>query len=152
MPTLTQSTKPVSAKDTQRKWHLIDLKGQVLGRVSNSISTLLQGKHKETYAPYLDQGDYVIAINCKQVAVTGKKEKQKVYTYFSGYPSGLKEWTYNELMERRPKEIIRHAVSGKLPKNKLRKRMLTRLYVFENEQHPYEDMVKRGEINPPKAE
>ncbi len=139
MPKLTQITKPVKEREIKREWHLVDVKGKILGRVCTQIATLLQGKHKVNYVPYLDMGDYVVVINAKHVKVTGKKAKQKVYTRYSGYPGGLKKETFEQLMQRNPAKIIEHAVRGMLPKNKHRDRRMKRLFVFEGEEHPYSD-------------
>ena len=121
----------------ERRWHLIDVKDQVLGRVSTKIALLLSGKDKVEYVPHLDLGDHVVVINAAEVAVTGKKEKQKIYYRHSGYPGGLRSETLGELRERRPEEIIRRAVKGMLPKNKLQKPMLKRLHIFAGEEHPF---------------
>jgi large subunit ribosomal protein L13 len=130
-------TPATKQSQIQRTWHLIDVKDAVLGRVSPKIALLLRGKHKPYFIPHLDCGDYVVVVNAAQVAVTGKKEKQKKYRRYSGYPSGLKERTLRQVRERRPEELIRRAVSGMLPKNKLRDQWLSRLYVSVNEKHPY---------------
>src|SRR3972149_11996280 len=132
-------TRPTKVSEIKRDWHLIDVKGKILGRIATDIAKLLMGKGKPYFAKNLDCGDYVVVINAKDVQVTGKKETDKVYTRYSGYPSGLRKITVKELRERKPEEIIRHAVSGMLPKNKLRASMLKRLYVFSGEQHPYEN-------------
>lgn len=139
MVTLTHTTKPVKEKDIKRGWHLVDLKDEVLGRITSKISQYLQGKNKVDYASYLDMGDYVVAVNARQVKITGKKSSQKVYTRYSGYPGGLKKTTFAHLLEKKPEEIIRHAVSGMLPKNKLRDRRMARLYVYPDLNHPYKD-------------
>lgn len=137
MKKATQTTQSVKLANIQRKWHLIDVKGKTLGRVTPNISKLLQGKHKTTYVSYLDSGDYVVVVNAAHVTVTGDKRNSKIYTYYSGYPGGLKEIPFKRLIENNPKEVIRHAVSGMLPKNKLRDRRLARLFIFANEKHPY---------------
>ncbi len=139
MPTLSQSTKSQSETDIQRNWHLVDLKGKVLGRVAGSISKLLQGKHKTAYTQYLDSGDHVVAINAKDIILTGRKLLQKTYTNYSGYPGGLRVRTAAEVIAKNPKEIVQHAVSGMLPKNKLRQRRLTRFFIFTGEEHPYKE-------------
>jgi len=126
----------------KRSWHLVDAKDQILGRVATKIARLLTGKDKVEYVPYLDGGDHVVVVNAKEVAVTGKKEKQKTYYRYSGYPGGLKAETLRELRERRPEEILRRAVKGMLPKNKLQKSMLKRLYIFTNSEHPYKEKFK----------
>lgn len=129
-------------KEIKREWHLIDAKGEILGRLSTRIAALLVGKNKRTYVPHLDVGDHVVVINAKDVAVGGKKEKGKVYYRHSGYPGGLKQETLEELRKRRPEKIIEHAVSGMLPKNRLRDRRLARLKVFAGGEHPYGEKVK----------
>lgn len=139
MKNLTKSTKPVKEKEVKRNWHLFDAKGKILGRFVSEITKFLLGKHKPNYVPYLDMGDYVVVINAKEIVVSGKKEENKLYTRYSGYPGGLKTITFKELKKNRPTEIIRHAVAGMLPKNKLRKKRLARLYIFENEEHPYKN-------------
>lgn len=138
---ITQATKPISAKVIQRRWHLIDMEGKVLGREIPNISNLLQGKHKVNYVPYLDAGDHVVIINASKYVLTGKKADQKQYTSFSGYPGGLKEVTFEHMKNKRPEEIVRHAVSGMLPKNKLRDRRLARLHIFETERHTYANQI-----------
>lgn len=142
MTSLTKSTKSVKERQVVREWHLVNAKNKVLGRIVGTISRLLQGKHKVNYVPYLDLGDYVIVINTKDVKVTGNKGKSKMYTRYSGYPGGLKQIPYNELFRKNPREVIRHAASGMLPKNKFRKDRLTRLFVFLDEKHPYSDKLK----------
>ncbi len=142
MTTLTHSTKPVKEKDIKRQWILIDLSGKVVGRIAPTIATILQGKNKVNYVPYLDMGDYIVAINARKSVVTGKKSETKEYTRYSGYPGGLKKVSYKALMEKNPAEIIKHAVSGMLPKNKLRDQRLKRLYIFADENHPYKNKFK----------
>lgn len=136
------STKPISGKNMQRNWHFIDLNGQILGRTANEIAKLLQGKHRVDYVSYLDMGDYVVAVNARKVAVSGKKAEYKTYNYYSGYPGGLREVSFKTLLEKKPQEIITKAVLGKLPKNKLRDRRMTRLYIYPGETHPYADKFK----------
>lgn len=129
----------------KKSWHLIDAKDQILGRLATKIARLLTGKDKVEYVPYLDVGDYVVVINARDVATTGKKERQKVYYRHSGYPGGLKAETLRELRKRRPEEIIRRAVKGMLPKNKLQKSMLRRLHIFAGAEHTFKD--KFGDRN-----
>jgi len=139
MPKLTKSTKPIRKKEIKRDWHLIDVKGQILGRVSSRIALLLQGKNKPNYVSYLDMGDNVVVINSKKIVVSGNKRNTKVYYRYSGYPGGLKKITYKQLMEKNPNEVIKRAVKGMLPKNKLRKKRMLRLFVFSDDNHPYKD-------------
>jgi len=144
MVSLTLSTKPVREKDIKREWHLIDASSKIVGRLAPQIAKFLQGKHKRNYAPYLDMGDYVVVINAKKVRVTERKADQKNYTRYSGYPGGLKIIPLKKLLSEKPEEIIKHAVSGMLPKNKLRKKRMTRLYVFADENHPFGDKFKNS--------
>jgi len=132
-------TLPTRLSEIKRDWHIVDIRGKILGRMATEIARLLMGKGKPYFAKNLDCGDFVVVINASKVSVTGKKETDKVYTRYSGYPSGLKRIRLEEMREKKPEEIIRHAVSGMLPKNKLRASMLRRLYVFSGEQHPYEN-------------
>jgi len=145
-------TRATKAKEVKRSWHLIDAKGRILGRLASEAAQILMGKGKSNYAPYLDMGDYVVVINAKEVAVTGKKEKQKVYRRYTGYPSGLREERLEELRKRRPEEVVRHAVKGMLPKSKLGRRMITRLYVYAGAEHPHRNEFKvrstKSETNP----
>jgi large subunit ribosomal protein L13 len=136
---MTTATK---VSDIKRTWHLIDVKDKTLGRVSSEIAQLLMGKHKPYFVRNLDCGDYVVIINAKDVKVTGNKEEQKNYYRHSGYPGGFRQETLKELRIRKPQEIITHAVKGMLPQNKLRDRMLRRLFVFAGEEHKYEDKFK----------
>ncbi|KAF9582568.1 54S ribosomal protein L23, mitochondrial [Lunasporangiospora selenospora] len=127
-----------------RVWHLVDANQRVLGRMSSGIAQTLMGKHKPIYDPASDCGDYVVVINAKSVKVTGAKAQDKLYRHHSGYPGGLKEISYDKLMEKDSDAIIRKAVSGMLPKNRLRDPRLGRLFIFEGAEHPYEqNIVKR---------
>ncbi len=135
-------TYATKSKDVERKWHLVDLKNKVLGREATRIAVLLQGKNKPYFVPSLDVGDHVVIINAQKVRLTGKKEDQKVYRRYSGYPGGLKEISYRQMLDRHPNKVVRHAVWGMLPKNKLRSKMIKRLYIFSGEEHPYKDKLK----------
>lgn len=130
-------------KDIKRNWHLIDVKDEILGRSAVKIAKLLIGKHKPTYTPNMDDGDYVVVVNAKEVAATGKKLTDKIYTRFSGYPSGLKSTTLSEQLEKDPTKVITHAVKGMLPKNRLQSPRLARLKVFSGTDHPYQDQLKQ---------
>ncbi|HUQ85628.1 MAG TPA: 50S ribosomal protein L13 [Candidatus Limnocylindrales bacterium] len=138
---ITTATK---ISDIKRVWHIIDVKDQVLGRVSTEIAHNLMGKAKPHFVRNLDCGDYVVVINAKEVKVTGKKEEQKNYYRHSGYPGGFRQETLKELRGRKPEQIITHAVKGMLPQNKLRDRMLRRLYVFSGSEHAYADKFKKS--------
>lgn len=142
MTHVTQTTLPVKEKQIKRSWHLVDASSCPLGRMIPEVIRFLEGKNKVTYVPHLDMGDYVIVINAKKVSVSGKKEQQKTYTRFSGYPGGLKTIPFKKMKESHPEEIIRHAASGMLPKNKLKKKRLARLFIFPDENHPYKTKLK----------
>jgi large subunit ribosomal protein L13 len=146
MPNLTRSTKPLKEKEIKREWHLLDAKGKILGRFATKVARFLIGKHKLDYVPYLDMGDYVVVINAKGIVVSGRKEKEKLYSRYSGYPGGLKKITFKKLKENKPEEIIKHAVSGMLPKNKLRDRRLARLFIFADENHSYRKKFRASKI------
>lgn len=139
------STNILSAKKIQRNWHLINVGDKVLGRVATEIATKLMGKNKPAFVPYLDTGDFVIVTNASKVKVTGKKAAQKKYVRHSGYPGGLKVETFDKLIRRKPEDIIRHAVSGMLPKNSLGRKMIKKLYVFPESEHTFKS--KLGEKN-----
>ena len=125
-----------------RQWHIIDLQDQVLGRVSVKIANLLQGKDKVDYSPNRDAGDYVIAINAKNIRVTGKKMTDKIYYHHTGYAGHLRELTLEQLLKKDPRLVIAHGVKGMLPKNKLRDRRMTRLKIFIDAAHTYNDKIK----------
>jgi large subunit ribosomal protein L13 len=135
-------TQPTKGAEIVRKWHIIDVKGEVVGRVSSKIAQLLIGKSKPYFAKNLDCGDYVVVINAKDVTITGKKPRMKSYARHSGYPGGFRSERFEELVVRKPKDVIINGVKGMLPQNKLRASMLKRLYVFASEEHPYGDKVK----------
>lgn len=129
-------------KDIKRKWHLIDAKGCILGRMSSDIAKLLTGKHKSRYSDHIDMGDYVVVINAKDVRVSGKKRDQKVYYRHSGYPGGFKEIKFSKQITEKPEKVIEHSVSGMLPKNRLHKKRMVRLKIFADEKYPYQDKIQ----------
>ena len=138
------------AKEIKREWHLIDVDGKTLGRVSTEIAGLLMGKSKPYFVRNLDCGDFVVVLNSKKVKATGAKEQKKVYYRHSGYPGGFKSETLGELRARNSNDIIVHAVKGMLPQNRLRDQMLGRLKVFEGIGHEYQDKFgkkEKGETN-----
>ena len=139
---LANMTQSTSVKDIKRVWHIVDVDEKILGRVSTEIAQLLMGKGKPNFVRNLDCGDFVVVINAKSVKATGNKEEQKNYYRHSGYPGGFKQETLKELRIRKPEEIIKHAVKGMLPQNKLRDRMLTRLFIFAGSEHKYGDKLK----------
>ena len=129
-------------KDIKRTWHIVDLKGKILGREASKIAQLLIGKKKVYYTAHLDCGDYVVVINASRVRVSGRKAKQKIYYRHSGYPGGLKEVSFEQQMDKDSRKIIEWAVKNMLPKNKLRDKRMKRLKVFGDEKHSYGDKFK----------
>lgn len=124
--------------EIERKWCLIDADGQILGRLASKIANILRGKEKVIYTPHIDTGDFVVVINAEKVKLTGKKEEQKVYKRYTGYPGGLKEEPLKRVRERHPDRIIRHAVAGMIPKNRLGRAMLRKLKIYAGSVHPHE--------------
>jgi large subunit ribosomal protein L13 len=123
--------------DRERNWLVVDATGQTLGRLATQIADALRGKRKPTYTPHVDTGDFVIVVNAEKIAVTGNKLDQKRYYRHSGYPGGLRSRTLREQLERRPTEVLRTAVRGMLPKNRLARKQLTKLKVYAGPEHPH---------------
>jgi large subunit ribosomal protein L13 len=146
---LTTSTK---LSDIKREWRLFDVGGKTLGRVSSEIATVLMGKSKPYFVSNLDCGDYVVVINAAKVKVTGNKERQKKYSRVSGYAGGYVEEALIDLRKRNPGDIIRFAVLGMLPQNKLQDRMLARLFIFKDAEHTYGDKFKSQKLEVKKEE
>ena len=121
-----------------KKWHVVDAKDQVVGRLAARISRILMGKNKTSYTPHVDSGDGVIAINAAQVRVTGRKNEQKIYTNYSGYPGGLRERTFERVLSQDPTYPLKNAVKGMLPKSRLGRQMLTHFLVYPGAQHPHQ--------------
>lgn len=127
--------------ESRPAWHVMDAEGKTLGRISSEIAVILQGKHKPSYVSYRNTGDYVIVVNAEKVRVTGKKLDQKMYHRHSGYPGGLKSQTLSRLLEKTPTRALKQAVKGMLPKNKLGRRMLSRLKLYAGPEHPHQAQV-----------
>jgi len=123
--------------DVERTWYVIDATDVVLGRLATHVATLLRGKHKATFAPHIDNGDFVIVINADKVALTGNKRETKLAYRHSGYPGGLRSVTYGELLEKRPERAVEKAVRGMLPKNSLSRTQLNKLKVYAGPEHPH---------------
>jgi large subunit ribosomal protein L13 len=121
----------------ERNWLLVDANGQTLGRLATQIADALRGKTKPEYTPHCDTGDFVVVINAEKIAVTGNKRADKKYYRHSGYPGGIKERSLNDMLERRPEEVIRKAVKGMLPRNRLARKQLTKLKVYAGPDHPH---------------
>ncbi|MEO2068780.1 MAG: 50S ribosomal protein L13 [Desulfurobacteriaceae bacterium] len=124
-------------EDVQRDWYVVDATGKTLGRLASEIAKILMGKHKPTYTPHVDNGDFVVVVNAEKIFVTGKKLEKKIYYKHTGYMGHLKETTLKEMLQKKPEEVIRLAVRGMLPKNKLRKRRMKRLKVYAGPNHPH---------------
>src|SRR5215207_2931205 len=135
MPMKTYVATP---QDRERNWLLVDAEGQTLGRLATQIADALRGKRKPAYTPHIDVGDFVVVVNAEKISVTGAKLHEKMYYRHSGYPGGLKKRTLNDMLERRPEEVIRLAVRGMLPKNRLARKQLTKLKVYAGPEHPHE--------------
>ena len=132
MPTYTPK-----ASEIERNWLIVDAEGLVLGRLATEVASILRGKHKPTYAPHIDTGDHVVIINCDKVVLTsGKAEKKKVFRH-SGYPGGLKEQTFADLMGKKPEDAVRGTIRGMLPKNRLGRAQLKKLKVYAGPNHPH---------------
>ncbi|HXZ37920.1 MAG TPA: 50S ribosomal protein L13 [Thermodesulfobacteriota bacterium] len=130
---------PLAKKENiNPKWHLVDADGKTLGRLATRVAILLRGKNKPIFAPHQDTGDFVVVINAKKVALTGKKWKEKVYVHHSGYPGGLKMASAEKIAEKKPERLITMAVQGMLPKTKLGKKLIKKLKVYAGNAHPHE--------------
>lgn len=124
--------------EVTRTWYLIDAKDKTLGRLASQVAAILKGKHKPTYTPHVDTGDHVIIINADKIRLTGNKLRDKKYYRHSGYPGGIKEITAGELLQRHPERVIRSAVWGMLPHNRLGRKMIKKLKIYAGDQHPHE--------------
>lgn len=131
----TFSTTP---KDIVREWYVVDAEGQTLGRLASNIASILRGKNKPYFVPYLDTGDFVIVVNAAGIHVTGNKMDQKVYTRYTGWPGGLRTTTLRERMAKHPEEVVRGAVKGMLPRGPLGRQMLRKLHVYAQADHPHQ--------------
>jgi large subunit ribosomal protein L13 len=137
MSNLHFTTKHANAATVQHQWHVVDGTNQTVGRMCAKIAAMLRGKHKASYTPHVDTGDYIIVINCEKVVFTGNKQEQKIYDTYSGYPGGRKEETADSLLKRRPEVVIERAVKGMLPKNRLGRQMYKKLFVYTGAEHPH---------------
>jgi len=125
------------AEEVNRDWYLVDAENQVLGRIATTIANVLRGKNKPTFTPSVDTGDFVIVVNAAKIALTGNKLADKTYYSHSGYPGGIKAITAGKLLEKKPEDLIKHAVKGMLPKNKLARHMLNKLKIYSGSEHPH---------------
>jgi large subunit ribosomal protein L13 len=130
----TYQQKP---SEVQRQWFVVDAQGKVLGRLASRIAAILRGKHKPTFTPHVDGGDFVVVVNAEKVRLTGRKLQEKVYYWHTGYPGGIKSATAAQMLERKPEWVIQKAVQRMLPKNPLGRRMLKKLKVYRGPEHPH---------------
>jgi large subunit ribosomal protein L13 len=135
---MSTKTYTVRESEIERRWYVVDVTDETLGRIASRIAHVLEGKHKPTYSPNLDSGDHVIVLNASKIAVTSNKRETKLYIRHSGYPGGFKEETLGHLLERRPEEVIRRAVKGMLPRNRLGVQQLRKLKIYAGTDHPHQ--------------
>lgn len=126
------------AGDITREWYMADANGQTLGRFATKVANVLMGKHKPAFTPGVDMGDFVVVVNCERLVVTGNKLEEKIYYRYSGYPGGLKETKLRDMLNKHPDRVIKSAVKGMLPKNKLGRKYLKKLKVYAGPDHPHE--------------
>jgi large subunit ribosomal protein L13 len=131
-------TYQATAQDRERVWYVVDAENKTLGRLATQIANVLRGKRKPTYTPHVDVGDFVIVVNAEKVAVTGDKRENKLYWRHSGYPGGIRSRTLGDMLEKRPEEVIRKAVKGMLPRNRLARAQLRKLKVYAGSEHPHQ--------------
>jgi len=131
-------TYQATSQDRERVWYVVDAENKTLGRLATQIADVLRGKRKPTYTPHVDVGDFVVVVNAEKVAVTGKKLEDKRYWRHSGYPGGIRSRTLGEMLEKRPEEVIRKAVKGMLPRNRLARAQLRKLKVYAGSEHPHQ--------------
>ncbi|HEY5487852.1 MAG TPA: 50S ribosomal protein L13 [Candidatus Limnocylindrales bacterium] len=135
---MTAKTYTVRESEIERRWYVVDATDETLGRLASRIARVLEGKNKPTWSPTLDSGDHVVVVNASKVAVTRNKRETKMYIRHSGYPHGLKEESLGHLLERRPEEVIRRAVKGMLPHNRLGAQQITKLKIYAGPEHPHQ--------------
>jgi large subunit ribosomal protein L13 len=123
--------------DIKREWYVVDAENKILGRLASQIAHRLRGKHKPEFAPHLDNGDFIVVVNCDKIAVSGNKMSDKIYRRHTGYPGGLKETTLDKMLGSKPEFVLVHAVRGMLPKNRLGRAMLKKLKVYAGTEHPH---------------
>jgi|SRR5579863_9898 len=132
------ATMSVRKEDVQRKWWVVDAEGQILGKVAARVAAILRGKHKATFTPHVDNGDFVIVVNAQKVRLTGKKWSEKTYYHHTGWPGGLRSTTAGKLRREKPERLVEFAISGMLPKTTLGKAMFGKLKVYAGEKHPHQ--------------
>jgi large subunit ribosomal protein L13 len=136
--TVNKYTYSAKRSDNPNRWYVVDAEGKVLGRLASEVAARLKGKHNPLYTPHVDMGDSIVVINADKIVLTGRKWNQKIYYRHSGYVGGLKEINAQKLLEKRPEDLVRFAVKGMLPKNRLGRQMIKKLKVYAGDQHPHE--------------
>jgi large subunit ribosomal protein L13 len=139
-----KTTKVAKKEEVVRDWYVVNVENKVLGRVATEIASILRGKNKPTYTPSVDTGDFVIVLNAEKIALTGNKLADKVYYSHSGFPGGLKTATAGEMLAKKPEDVIRKAVKGMLPKNKLARHMLSKLKIYAGSEHPHKAQLPKA--------
>lgn len=134
---MKMKTYSQKASEIQRDWYIVDATNQTLGRFSTQIATILRGKHKPTFTPSIDGGDFVVVVNCEKIRIAGRKADQKIYYHHTGYPGGMKETPYKMMLAKHPDRILRSAVKGMLPKNRIGRRLLVKLRIYAGPDHPH---------------
>lgn len=127
-----------TAQTIEKEWFVVDARGATLGRLATQVASILRGKHKPTYTPHADAGDFVVVVNADKVHLTGRKMDQKMYYWYTGYPGGIKGRTARQMLDRKPEEVLRRAVKGMLPKNNLGRKMITKLKIYASPEHPHQ--------------
>ena len=139
-----KTTKVAKKEELVRDWYVVNVENKVLGRVATEIAGILRGKNKPTYTPSVDTGDFVIVLNAEKIALTGNKLADKTYYSHSGFPGGIKSVTAGKLLEKKPEDLIRKAVKGMLPKNKLARHMLSKLKIYSGSEHPHKAQMPKA--------
>jgi len=132
--------KTYSAKEVEveRSWHLVDAQGKIVGRLASEVARILRGKHKPIFTPHVDTGDFVVIVNAEKAVFSGKKLNNKIYWRHTGYPGGIKATTAEQMLIKKPEEILKHAVKGMLPKNRLGRKLIKKLKIYAGKEHPHE--------------
>ncbi|MBI2900867.1 MAG: 50S ribosomal protein L13 [Planctomycetes bacterium] len=138
MKAAPQKSWVASSKTFKREWFVVDATNRTLGRMATKVAMVLMGKHKPTWTPFLDTGDFVVIVNAEKAKVTGRKREGRIYNTFSGYPGGRKEFSFNDWFERHPEDVVRHAIKDMIPNSPLGRRQRSKLFVYKGEKHPHE--------------
>jgi large subunit ribosomal protein L13 len=138
-------TYSIKAGEIDRQWHVIDASGKTLGRLASEVAVILMGKDKPTFSNHINVGDYVVVINAAKIKVTGNKDKQKMYYSHSNYPGGLRTVSYSDMLNKNPEKIITSAVKGMIPRNRLGRQIMSRLKVYEGDEHPHQAQIGKSD-------